>query len=361
MKLIRDWFDRQLANPQIVSLLLLFTALWAALTFFTDVFQPVFAALVVAYLLEGPVTILERRRMGRRGAAIVVWLLFYLGFMLALVMLVPQLVRQITQVVQEIPHLSAELQAWMLTLPDRYPNVFSEHQMAAILGEGIGIDLSSLRDEVLARTRLLGVGVTYMVIYLLLVPLMVFFLLKDKVAILGWARRFLPDDIHLIRQVWADVDVQLANYVRGKVIEIGIVWLVTYLTFTLLGLHYAVLLGAITGFSVLVPYLGATVVTFPVAAVAYAQFGISAELAYVVFAYGVIQALDGNVLVPIIFSEANNLHPVAIIVAVLFFGATNGFWGVFFAIPLATVVAAVLRAWPVDRASSVSSPIDPDA
>jgi putative permease len=63
-------------------------------------------------------------------------------------------------------------------------------------------------------------------------------------------------------------------------------------------------------------------------------------------AYGVIQLLDGNVLVPLLFSEAVNLHPVAIIVAVLFFGGIWGVWGVFFAIPLATLVSAIFSAWP---------------
>jgi putative permease len=63
-------------------------------------------------------------------------------------------------------------------------------------------------------------------------------------------------------------------------------------------------------------------------------------------AYLVIQALDGNVLVPLLFSEVVNLHPIAIIVAILVFGGLWGFWGVFFAIPLATLVQAVLKAWP---------------
>jgi putative permease len=67
---------------------------------------------------------------------------------------------------------------------------------------------------------------------------------------------------------------------------------------------------------------------------------------YVLIAYTVIQTLDGVVLVPLLFSEAVNLHPVAIIVAILFFGGLWGFWGVFFAIPLATVVKAVIAAWP---------------
>ena len=146
--------------------------------------------------------------------------------------------------------------------------------------------------------------------------------------------------------VWREVDAQIGNYVRGKVLEILIVWIVTYVVFELLDLQFAMLLSMIVGFSVLIPYIGAAVVTIPVALVALFQFGFSAELAWVLVAYAVIQALDGNVLVPVLFSEVVSLHPVAIIVAVLVFGGLWGFWGVFFAIPLATLVNAVLRAWP---------------
>jgi len=304
----------------------------------------VFAAIVVAYLLEGPVGKLERL-MPRGLASLCVWLLFVALSITVMVMLMPLLTRQVTQLVTEIPTVIRALQDWMLTLPEQYPNVFSGAQMRELSGS-LNISVSQISNAVLSRGYMVGTGITLVVVYGILVPLMVFFMLKDKDAILSWARGFFPADITLLRHVWTDVDQQIANYVRGKVLEIGIVWLVTYAIFAFLGLNYAALLGAITGLSVLVPWVGATVVTFPVAAVAYAQFGIGPEFAWVLIAYGVIQALDGNVLVPLIFSETNDLHPVAIIVAVLFFGTIYGFWGVFFAIPLATVVAAVIKAWP---------------
>ena len=86
--------------------------------------------------------------------------------------------------------------------------------------------------------------------------------------------------------------------------------------------------------------------TIPVVVVAYFQFGVTPDFYWVVGAYLLIQVLDGNVLVPLLFSEAVNLHPVAIVIAVLFFGGLWGLWGVFFAIPLATLVNAILSAWP---------------
>jgi putative permease len=145
------------------------------------------------------------------------------------------------------------------------------------------------------------------------------------------------------------VNAQIANYVRGKVWEILIVGAVSYITFSLMGLQYALLLPTLVGLSVIIPYIGAAVVTIPIALVAYFQWGWSAQFAYVMIAYGVIQALDGNVLVPLLFSEVVDLHPIAIIVAVLVFGGIWGLWGLFFAIPLATLVQAVLKAWPRDE------------
>jgi len=100
------------------------------------------------------------------------------------------------------------------------------------------------------------------------------------------------------------------------------------------GLKLCHVAGCIDGVQVIIPYIGATLVTFPVLGVAYFQWGLSGDdFMYIVIAYSIIQALDGVVLVPVLFSEAVNLHAIAIIVAILFFGGVWGFWGVFFAIP----------------------------
>jgi putative permease len=197
-----------------------------------------------------------------------------------------------------------------------------------------------------------------LLVYLILVPLLVFFFLKDKGLIIGWFSSFLPQDRSLASRVWRDMDLQLGNYVRGKFWEILIVGSVTFVSFAILDLKYAILLAALVGVSVLVPYIGAAVATIPVAVVAYFQWGWGTDFAIVLVVYGIIQALDGNVLVPLLFSEVVNLHPIAIIVSVLVFGGLWGFWGVFFAIPLATLVNAVLCAWP--RAPEPAGAVEED-
>jgi len=149
-----------------------------------------------------------------------------------------------------------------------------------------------------------------------------------------------------MRNIAHEMNEQIANYIRGKFIEMLVVGVVTYVVFLVFGLKYAELLALLVGLSVLIPYIGAAAVTVPVVLVAFYQYGTQSEFVYVVIAYLVVQALDGNVLVPLLFSEAVNLHPLAIIVAVLFFGGIWGFWGIFFAIPLATLVKAIINAWP---------------
>ena len=104
-------------------------------------------------------------------------------------------------------------------------------------------------------------------------------------------------------------------------------WIVTYVTFALMGLQFSMLLGVLVGLSVVIPYVGAVTVTFPVAVIAYFQWGFTSDFAYVMIAYAIVQALDGNVLVPLLFSEVVNLHPIAIITAVLVFGGLVGILG----------------------------------
>jgi len=181
---------------------------------------------------------------------------------------------------------------------------------------------------------------------LVLVPILVFFMMKDKSELVNWAGNFLPRNRPLMIAIWQEMDEQIANYIRGKFLEIAIVGTVSYAVFVVLGLNYALLLSVITGLSVIVPYIGAAVVNIPIAAIAYVQWGFGGEFLTVIIAYNILQILDGNVLVPIIFSEAVNLHPVAIIFAVLFFGGIWGLAGVFFAIPLATFIKAIINAWP---------------
>ncbi|SEO97081.1 AI-2E family transporter [Aquisalimonas asiatica] len=346
MELIRQWFRRHFDNPQVIGLAAVLLAGLAAIVFFGSMLAPVIASLILAYLLEGVVRKLEFLGVPRLLAVTLVFVVFFAGLLLVFFALLPVLVTQITQLVDELPKILSTSQSLLMQLPQQYPQLFSQQQISDLIFV-IRREALDWGQTLLTQFSFQSVVVVItLLVYLVLLPFLVFFFLKDKTALVNWVARYLPRDRDLLVTVWRDVDAQIGNYVRGKFLEILIVWVVTYLTFSLFGLSFAMLLSLMVGLSVIIPYIGAAVVTVPVGLIAYFQFGFGPEFAWVMIAYGIIQALDGNVLVPILFSEVVNLHPVAIIVAILFFGGVWGFWGVFFAIPLATVIQAVLKAWP---------------
>ena len=345
MNVLRAWYERNFSDPQAVILALFLISGFVIVIFWGGMLAPLLVSVVFAYLLEAIVQILEKKGMPRLSAVLIVFIVFVFVFLLLVLMLMPMLSGQVAQLMQELPRQIDDGQQLLMRLPEMYPQSISEDQVKDIMTT-IRQELTGFGQTLLSLSISSIPGLIALAVYLFLVPLLVFFFLKDKQLILNWVASYLPKQRGLASKVWAEMDQQIGNYVRGKFSEILIVGGTTYVTFLLMGLNYAALLSALVGLSVIIPYIGAAVVTIPVAMIAFFQWGWGTEFAYLMVAYGIIQALDGNVVVPLLFSEAVNLHPVAIIVAVLLFGGLWGLWGVFFAIPLATLVKAVLHAWP---------------
>ena len=258
---------------------------------------------------------------------------------------------QLDNFTEELPKFLALLQELLFTLPEKYPALISQSQVDEWLAT-LNREIAGFGQWVVTFSQSKIPNLINFLVYLVLVPVLVFFFLKDKEKILGWFGRLLPNERPLLQQVWSDMNDQMANYVRGKFIEIFVVGVISYAVFAWFELRYSALLAILVGLSVIVPYVGAFLVTIPVALVAYLQWGWGPEFIQLMIAYLVVQVLDGNVLVPWLFSEAVNLHPVAILLAIMFFGGIWGLWGVFFAIPLATLINAVLTVWPTLRVNT---------
>jgi putative permease len=353
-EVLTRWYQRYLSEEEAVILLVMLTMAFAVMLFFGDILAPVLVAIVLAYLMQGVANVLRQRGLPRELSVAFSTLLFLGGFFAVLLGLAPLVWRQLVALVREAP---AIIEAWrkvLVTLPEEYPVFFTQQQVNELTA-AIQAEMASV-GQILVTKGLSSIpSVLAAIVYLILIPLMVFFFLKDREQLTGWFASFLPAKRPLLERIWSELNLQFSNYARGKGIEVLIVGGASYLVFAVLSLNYAALLGLLVGFSVIVPYIGAALVTIPVVVVAYFQFGVTPDFYWVVGAYLLIQVLDGNVLVPLLFSEAVNLHPVAIVIAVLFFGGLWGLWGVFFAIPLATLVNAILSAWPSSDSLAVSS------
>lgn len=346
IKVLRNWMDRYLSDEEAILFALLLIGFFALIIWLGQPLAPVFTAVILAFIMQGGVERLMGLGLGKFWSVLVVFLSTILAFVGFLVGVVPALFQQAENFLSELPNLILTVQVHLENLAQRYPQYFNPEQISQLINQA-GQQISGLGQWLLSFSLESLPGLIGLLIYLVLVPILVFFFLKDADLILGSIGKVLPDRRPIMAQVWVEMKTQVSNYVRGKFLEILIVGIVSYSAFAFLDLRYAGLLALLVGLSVVVPYIGAAVVTIPVAAVAFVQWGWSNEFYWLLGVYALIQALDGNVLVPLLFSEVVNLHPVAIIVAVLLFGGIWGFWGVFFAIPLATLFKAVVSAWPV--------------
>jgi len=351
LKVLANWINRYFGEEEPVLLAVLVAFAFLVLITLGQIIAPFIAALIFAFLLQGGVNRLVSFHIPRAAAVTIVFLIFVGALSAILIILLPLIGRQALNLAEKVPVIVDHSQSMLLALSEKFPQIFSDNQIKDFLSQGSN-ELGSIAQNLVSFSFDTFPSILAFILYVVLVPLLVFFMLKDREKLLGFLSNLLPSRRPMMWKIWKEMNLQMANYVRGKAIEILIVGLVSYVAFLFLGLNYAALLALLVGLSVIVPYVGALLVTIPVSMVAYLQWGWGGDLFLLLGVYATIQALDGNVLVPLLFSEAVNLHPVSIILAVILFGGIWGFWGVFFSIPLATLIKALYGAWPISELSS---------
>jgi len=344
MEVIKNWFRQTFADGQLLVLLLLLMVAILGTTLFGNMMAPAIAAVVIAFLLDGPIGFLVRRGVRPILALVGVFSLFLMLAAIIITAVIPPLLEQIVGFFNDVPTMVEQVRQAMLALRQDMPQLVSEDDLQ-LWFTSLGNEIALQGPNLLAISVSGVTGAVALVVYLVLVPLMVFFFLRDKREILSWCASWLPSDRPILNQVWQEITARIGDYARGKVYQILIITSLSFIVFQIIGLRYATLLSVATGLSVILPFIGAAAVTFPVALVALLQWGWGQDMGTALIAYAAIQAFDGNILNPLLFSNVMKLHPNAIILAILFFGGVWGFWGLFFAIPLATVANAIIRAW----------------
>lgn len=344
INVIKGWFEKHFSDPQAIILVAILVLGLILVLYWGSILTPVLSGVIIAYILEGLVKRFCHLGLPRFVSFLLSYAMFITALALILLVLVPLVIGQVSQLITDFPKILAKVQQLILSIPEHYP-IVADREIEKMLG-GFSSELVGVGQKLVSVSLSSAVDVFAVLVYLVVVPLLVFFLLKDKDKILLWFRRFLPVDSGLAYSVWKEVDVKMGNYIRGKLLEIVIVGVATFIPLKVMGMNYAATMSLLVGLSVIIPYVGAVAVTIPVAMIAWFQWGASSDFVYLLVAYLAVQFMDGNILVPLLFSEVVNMHPAAIIIAVLFFGGLWGVWGVFFAIPLATLLQAVINSWP---------------
>lgn len=342
--IVQSWFEEFFGNKQALTLVMINLLILLTLYFFSGIFSPVIISLVLAFMLQTPINKIAQYT-GYKRATVITFSLFISIVSVSLMVVIPLLWQQCMMLADELPSIFSSFKKAVEVHIFSHIDILSPQLIDQMLSS-VQQDITYFSKNIVQYSVSSIPSLIVLTVYAVLVPLIMFFFNLDKDKMSSYFQGFLPQDSSQLAVIFYEILLQFSNYIRGKIYEILIIGLSSYIVFWLLSLKYSFLLGTLVGLSVLIPYVGAALVTIPVVSVAYFQWGFDSSFSYVVIAYTIIQVLDGNVLVPLLFSEAVSLHPLAIIIAVLFFGSLGGIWGVFFAIPLAAVINTYLNHWP---------------
>jgi len=345
LKQLNRVLKKVFTNEETIVFSIAILLFFIVISFFGSVLTPFIISIIVAYLLVGLQKKIQSFNVNQNIALVITFSIFIITGAALLVWLVPLLYIQLQDFVLDVPNLFNNFLDFISGLPTKFPDLVSSDQIA-IFFQAVSEEISVIAQNIV-KSSISGIQSTITILlYIILFPILVFFFLFDRKNIIEGFLKIIPGKRQMLTDIWKEMDIQLSNYVRGKTIEIFIVGLAAAIIFSSLGLKYSALLSVLVGFSVIIPYVGAFLVTIPIVIIGLLQFGLDTQFYILISLYLLLQALDGNLLVPLIFSETVKLHPVVIILAVFVFGSMFGFWGVFFSIPIATFIKAVWNAWP---------------
>lgn len=322
-------------------------ALFAVLWFLGDVILPFIVGGAIAYFLDPVADALERVGFSRVLATIVIFVLLVLIVVLALLIIIPMLIQQTTDLIQAAPDLIDQLRQWLTT---RFPEYMDESSPLRQSLNSLGETIQSRGGELLQGLLSSAAGVVNVLIFLVVVPVVAFYLLLDWDNMVARIDELLPrDHAPTIRRLAGDIDRTLASFVRGQSTVCLILGTFYALALMLLGLQFGLVVGAIAGLLTFIPYVGAIVGGLLSIGLALFQFwGEWWAIIAVAVVFQAGQAVEGNILTPNLVGSSVGLHPVWLIFALSAFGALFGFVGMLVAVPVAAALGVLVR-YAVER------------
>ena len=321
---------------------------------------PFILAFVLAYILDPLVDRLQRWRIPRSLAVLLLALPAVGAFVALIVAGIPALAGQVEALIERVPDAVERVAEWVEGLQAGLLGVdlplVDERELAARLRglspEAVTGFLEQQRTQIAERSweAVLGlgrgIGTVFTILgYLILTPVLTFYLLRD------WDRIMARVSTNIPRQraaSWTafgrEYDRLLSRYLRGQLIAAAIVGVLTWLGLLIAGFPYSGLVGAVAGVFNIVPYLGLPVSLIPAIVIALVSGSFLASMLKIVIVFGIVQVLDGNIIGPRIVGESTGLHPVWVILAITVAGVAYGFVGFLLAIPAAILVKLLVEA-----------------
>jgi predicted PurR-regulated permease PerM len=334
------------ANPQFWGWIAIALVVGGLLYLLSPILAPFLFAAILAYILDPVVERIVGKYMPRTLAVLLVMLAVLLLMVAFALVVLPLFTKELRLLAERLPAFIVWLNQHVAPFLERQAGIelrFDAETVRRVASE-LMADNEDLVGRLLGSLKIGGLAVVAFLVNLLLVPVVLFYLLRDWHAMRERVDRLIPRHVHAkAREILREVDAVLAEFLRGQLTVIVVMGLYYVFTLWLTGLQFALPIGLITALMVFIPYVGAILGFVLGSMAALLQFDSLSGLAWVWLAFVAGQMLEGMVVTPLLVGERIGLHPVAVIFALLAFGQLFGFFGVLLALPASAALLVGLR------------------
>lgn len=312
----------------------------------SSILLPFVLGMLVAYFLDPLVDRIQRLGMGRTSATALSTIVFFLLAFIFFGTLIPMIGEQLMRMLAELPAMVATIshtyqqqaQHWLSQLP-----AGSEVEFGSIIHDASGV-LTTMLTTLAGGAFNSGAALLNLLSLLLITPVVAFYLLRDWDSITTTFDQLLPrTHIDVIHQQLQEIDRTISGFIRGQTIVCSALALFYIIGFGLVGLKYGLLIGALTGFLIIIPYVGWAAGATVAMAVAFSQYDEAMMIGFIGGILIVGQIIEGYLLTPKLVGDEVGLHPVWLIFGMLAGATLLGFVGVLIAIPATAVIGVLIR------------------
>lgn len=300
--------------------------------------MPFFIAVIISYILNPVVTILNKRKVPRTIAVLLIYGVFITSVTVIIMNMTPMLIRQAAELNEHMPQMAMRAQSVV--------DGFNQNRMLPeSVRNGLNHSLSKLetRISMTIANYLNQIGATINLLFVaFIVPFLAFYILKDFQIIEKTALAIVPRE-HRKKTVslLMDIDTALGNYIRGQLLVCAIIGVLAYLGYWLIGMPYPLLLASVVAIFNIIPYMGPFFGAAP--AILMASTVSMKMVLFVVLVNLTVQILEGNVISPQVVGKTLHMHPLFIIFALLVGGEVAGVVGLILAVPFFAVMKVIVQ------------------
>jgi predicted PurR-regulated permease PerM len=310
--------------------------------FLGDVLLPFIVGGAIAYFLDPVADRLERAGLSRVAATTVISLVALLAVILLVLAVIPSLVSQLTSLINSAPDMARRLQAFLM---QRFPDLADETSVMRQALQDIGLAIQQRGGQLAGGLVSSAIGLVSIVVFIVVVPVVAFYLLLDWDRMVARIDAMLPrDHAPTVRRLAGEIDAVLAGFVRGQLSVCLLLGTYYMIGLMVAGLQYGLIVGAIAGAITFIPYVGSLVGGMLAIGLALFQFwGDWTSIAIVAAIFASGQFIEGNILTPKLVGKSVGLHPVWLLLALSAFGSVFGFVGMLIAVPVAAMIGVLTR------------------